>query len=827
MAAVSFSSAEVTDVTADYKVAEGFKLEHLYSPKADEGSWVAMTEDGQGRLIVADQYGGLFRVTVPALDGGETTVEPLGVPLGGAHGVLWHKGALYVSVNEKADKDPVDKGVWMVKEEGDGWGEPVLLKSIKTGSEHGIHALVPSPDGEWIYLITGNFAQVPEMDESFPNRQWAEDQLLERNPDGKGHAAGLMAPGGWIARFKPDGSRWELVGTGQRNTYDAAFHDGGELFSYDADMEYDFGMPWYRPTRIMHVVPGAEQGWRNGTGKFPSYYEDSVPSVVDIGPGSPTGMVAGRGFKAPAKYQQALYAFDWTFATIYAVTLEEDGATFKGTKEEFVAGAGLPLTDAVVGRDGAMYFATGGRRGESNLWRVVYVGSEPTEAKPAAVAGNADREKLAAGVRDPEDTDVEFAVKMLGSEERTLRFLARASLERLPTGDWMEKFSETTKDPWSLITGSMALVRKDAKKVEYRAEIMANLGAAGWADLSKQQKLNWLRVAGLVFARGGEPSAAEKTQVLETVDASFPSGDRELDFELARMLCYLEAPGIVGRVLDAMDKAPPEQPEEWLELVGRNSRYGTDIGMVMANHPPTALIHYLYCLRAVKGPWKEGKRRRAFDFFKEIEGRSGGLSYAAAMAYIRNQIYENGTVEEKKEFAGEAKPAAKKPVSLPPVKGPGRVWTLDEVLETVALGLDGRDKKNGKKMFLASMCSTCHAFAGEGGAQGPDLTNLAGRFTEKDLAHSIVNPTEVVSDQYEFTEFKTHDGKTIVGRKLNEQDEILVIGTNPFDFTQRIELSRGDIASEKPSPVSPMPPGMINRLNPDELRDLFAYLLAK
>jgi hypothetical protein len=44
--------------------------------------------------------------------------------------------------------------------------------------------------------------------------------------------------------------------------------------------------PWYRPTRVNHVISGAEFGWRNGSGKFPSYYSDSFGAVADIGPGS-------------------------------------------------------------------------------------------------------------------------------------------------------------------------------------------------------------------------------------------------------------------------------------------------------------------------------------------------------------------------------------------------------------------------------------------------------------------------------------------------------------------------------------------------------------
>ena len=114
-------SAQVTDRTADFKVADGFKLEQIYEVKKDQGSWVALTEDGQGRLIAADQYGGLFRITVPALTGGETKVEALDIPIGGAHGLLWHEGVLYIVINERAPKNAVETGVWMAKETAMGY----------------------------------------------------------------------------------------------------------------------------------------------------------------------------------------------------------------------------------------------------------------------------------------------------------------------------------------------------------------------------------------------------------------------------------------------------------------------------------------------------------------------------------------------------------------------------------------------------------------------------------------------------------------------------------------------------------------------------------
>jgi hypothetical protein len=489
-------------------------------------------------LITADQYGKLYRVTPAPLTGGETKVEPLNIPIGGAHGLLWHEGMLYIIVNEKENEN----GVWMVKETADGWEAPKLAIPIKAGGEHGVHSVVLSPDKQWIYLVAGNFTALPAVTDSFPAKIWDEDQLLPRNPDGNGHAANIFAPDGWIARFKPDGTSLQLVSMGQRNTYDVAFHDSGGLFSYDADMEYDFGMPWYRPTRINHVVPGAEMGWRNGTGKWPEYYEDSMAPVLNIGPGSPTGLLAGRGFKAPAKYQQAIYAFDWTFATIYAVHLTPKGASFDSTKEEFVAGAGLPLTDGIITKDGTMYFATGGRRISSALWRVTYTGAEPTAPAPGKIELNATRDMLAGFTINPATAKVDEIWGLLGSEERTIRFMAKAALERLPDTSWAVKL-KTEQNVSRIIAASMALARLDAKA--NRDLVLGALDRIDWAKLSTHQKLNWLRAAGLVFIRSGEPNDAEKAKVLAKIDASYPSDERLLNYELARMLCYLQVPGVV------------------------------------------------------------------------------------------------------------------------------------------------------------------------------------------------------------------------------------------------------------------------------------------
>ena len=133
---------------------------------------------------------------------------------------------------------------------------------------------------------------------------------------------GEKAPGGFICRVSPDGKKWDLVAIGFRNPFDLAFHRDGELFTYDSDMEWDIGAPWYRPTCALHVTGGAEFGYRNGAGKWPAYTIDSLPPVVNVGPGSPTGVAFGYGAKFPIKYQEALFLCDWSYGRLYALHLK-------------------------------------------------------------------------------------------------------------------------------------------------------------------------------------------------------------------------------------------------------------------------------------------------------------------------------------------------------------------------------------------------------------------------------------------------------------------------------------------------------------------------
>ncbi|MBK1825469.1 family 16 glycoside hydrolase [Haloferula rosea] len=788
-----------------FAVLPGFRLEQVRKVPASEGSWVAITIAPDGRLICGDQYGKIYQ-----LDSETGVVNPLPIPLDGIHGLLWFQDSLYVTVNESKS---VKKGVYRVRSEGTGkFGKPELLKGFKGSGEHGPHSLIPSPDGQWIYFCAGNKTELPEMDRSWVPRVWDEDHLLPRRPDARGHAARTMAPGGWIARFKPDGSDWQLMGMGLRNEYDIAFNAHGDLFTYDADMEWDLGMPWYRPTRINHVVSGADMGWRNGTGKWPSYSEDSMPEVVNIGPGSPTGLLSGKGAAFPEKYQRALYALDWTFGTIHVVHLEKDGSTYHAKTEELVAGDGLPLTDAAIGKDGAMYFLTGGRRTDSAVWRVTYVGDDPVN--PVAYS-----DKLA-----PE-LNMSQALAGLSSSDRTLRQKSRLYFEIHPK-EIPSNLGRVRGKPWETIQS--AIIQARLHKGARAKEMLPFLTALEFGNLELQQQLAWLRAAGLAFIRGDGATEKERISVLKTIDASYPARNDDLNAELVRMLAYLNAPGVVGRTLALMDTAPPPVAPDWLAIAERNQRYGSTVKQMLEAQPPARVIHYVYALRTVPGPWDRSERERFFNWLKRLDSKSGGKSYDGFLKDLTKQTLLTATPEEREWLKDFVPTTTKDPLAdLPVAKGPGRVWTVEGVEELARKGFEGADPVHGEKMFKAALCAACHSYGGQGGAAGPELSNLGGRFTVKDLAVALIEPSQEVSDQYSFDVLTKKDGTQVVGRIKEEKDDRWIVAVNPFNFDQTVEVERGDVVKMEASPVSPMPGGLINQLNEEELRDLLAYVLGK
>jgi len=786
-----------------FKVAKGFKVERLYTvPKDEQGSWVNMTVDPKGRLIVSDQYGKLYRVTPPAIGAApETTkVEPIAVAIGEAQGLLWAFDSLYVVVNKGAH---FESGLYRVRDtDGDDSLDKVeLLRALKGGGEHGPHAVVLAPDGKSLRVVAGNATALTELSGSLVPRIYGEDQILPYMTDGNGFMADERAPGGCVYQVDPEGKDWALVSMGYRNPFDLAFNRHGDLFTYDSDMEWDVNTPWYRPTRVCQVDSGSDFGYRNGSGKWPAYYPDSLPPTVNIGPGSPTGIAFGYGAKFPSKFQEALYICDWSYGKLYAVHLTPEGSHYKAELEEFVTGTPLPLTDLAVNpRDGALYFAIGGRKTLSGLYRVTYVGGEstaPSKGDDTGAEVRALRHSLEAfhGHADPKA--VAAAWPHLGHADRFVRYAARVAIEFQDPKTWQDK-ALAEKEPQALLTALLALARTGDKGL--REPLLMALGhSLDWDRLDLPLKLDMLRVLELTIIRMGKLDATLVRATTERLDAMYPAKVRELNTELSKLMIALEAPSAAAKTMALLAKAPTQEEQ---------IQYATD-------------------LRLLDGGWTPELRREYFAWFSRAAGFRGGSSLSGFIRGIKRDATARLSSEERETLKPilEAKPDAKA-ASAPP-RPFVQAWTVEDLATSAETALSSRDFDRGRSLFAATSCFACHRFDNEGGSVGPDLTGVAGRFSPRDLLESIVLPSKSVSDQYAAVTIATLDGRVLTGRIVNLNGDKMMVNTDMLDPNAMTAVDRNQVAETKASAVSMMPEGLLNTLSKDEVLDMLAYLLSR
>ena len=337
------------------------------------GSVVAFTFDFDGHPCVSIERGPIARLIDDDKDGRYDRCQPITPQMSNCQGLSFIRAHLYA-----VGEGPRGTGLYRL-DDGDKDGvfeKAELIRQSEGGmGEHGPHAVSLGPDGR-LYYNNGNSTHLkPPIDPASPVNVAYEGELLPHYNDSRGQAAGIMAPGGEIYRSDDDGQTWKRVVAGFRNEYDFAFNRDGELFSFDSDMEWDVGLPWYRPVRVVHCPLGAEFGWRNGSAKWPAYYFDSLPAILDVGRGSPTGVTFYQAHQFPAEYHDRMLACDWSQGRILAVKLERDGASYKATALELVTGQPLNCTDIEVGPEGAVYFTTGGRDTQGGLYRVSWKGA--------------------------------------------------------------------------------------------------------------------------------------------------------------------------------------------------------------------------------------------------------------------------------------------------------------------------------------------------------------------------------------------------------------------------------------------------------------------
>lgn len=683
-----------------FTVPEGFKVEAVVaSGTVIEGennakyriSFVNMCFDAKGRLLLAQEGGPIVLATEPNKDGVFQKLLPYCEQLTNCHGMCWAHDALYLVGN-----GPKGTGLYRCRDtKKTGRIDEVeqIVKFQGGMGEHGPHAVIHGPDDK-LYLVIGNHAWLPvsKLAANSPLMRWpdglkgpdqgkpgtTEDVLLPRLNDANGHAANIRAPGGTIWRLDLDGKNPALFSAGFRNHFDAAFNPDGELFTFDSDMEWDEGLPWYRHVRVCHCTPGADFLWRTGAANTPNYYADSLPPMVETGRGSPTGVECYDHSAFPAKYRGALFLCDWSIGTIWVVYPKRDGATYKATHEKFCSGTPMPVSDCAVGPDGALYFTLGGRGTAGSVHRIVHeakaspigapkltvFGTQPLAAfrrspdttidglirepiddaekrarqiffngirggngaKEAILKALADadaqvrRRACEACIRQGIEVDVKDLKPLLADKDQFVRTATRLVLQRIDPEKWAKELLAEKGDDRIALQAIIALCKTN-KANDYYERIYERLDDIA---ASSQSSLEWLRTLELALIHCKD----RPLSVLLLADhclSRFPQKDKFVNCELAILLAEFARSdelrqNVVAKLMSALKESAGDRPQQ---------------------------IHYFYCMRIIKEGWTPEQKSELLAWFESTRTWTGGNSYNGFLQNILRDMLDLWTPVER------------------------------------------------------------------------------------------------------------------------------------------------------------------------------------
>jgi len=777
------------------RVQPGFQVELLRSASKDESSWISMTFDEKGRLILGLDDKGLARLTLNDTPD-KTTFERIENTFRHCRGVLYAHNSLYVSATNS-------NGFYRLKDTtgDDQFDQVQLLTKLDYNPRygHGSNQIKLGPDNQ-IYLVVGNDVAFPEKTSiKSPYRDPHNDHLLPNPHDGKPDSRV-----GYILKTDPEGKNWEVLAGGFRNQVDIAFNPQGEMFTYDADMEWDVGQPWYRPNRVNHVVSAGEYGWRWGTGKWPVYFEDSLPTTLDTGLASPTGMLFGTKSNFPDRFKNAMFIADWQNGRILLVDLIPNGASYNAQYEVFVEGGPLNVCDMLFGPDGNLYFITGGRGSQSGLYCVRLNSQQKTKMTAPVIDKQTEQKAQAARQLRHEleryhvqkDADINFLWKHLHSEDRWLRFAARRAIENQDVTNW-RLLALQEKQPTAAIAGLIALCRQG--KEADRDAVLAALDQIGLKNLKQHQLLGLLRAYQLCFIRLGQPEKQQARLITQKLSIIYPHPTSSVNHLLGEILIYLQDETAVVKT----------------------------VGLLSGDTTQEEQIRAARTLVYAKTGWDKQSQLAFLAWLGRARGFYGGKLITERIRDIREDFLKLLSENEQKEFSQEIAKLNKPLVEdeAVPSRAVIKQWLMDDLEPHLAAVTSGRSHQNGKQALLAATCLKCHRVGSSGAQIGPDLTNIGKRFDARAILESIIVPSKVMDPKYLHTVYVLSSGKLVTGRPIGVSGKAITVETDSIKHTS-VVVPREEIEEAMLSQTSPMPANLIDVLTKEEILDLIAYLRA-
>lgn len=172
-------------------------------------------------------------------------------------------------------------------------------------------------------------------------------------------------------------------------------------------------------------------------------------------------------------------------------------------------------------------------------------------------------------------------------------------------------------------------------------------------------------------------------------------------------------------------------------------------------------------------------------------------------------------------------------IGIPGTSMPGRQLDTAEMTGLIAYVRNMRDfntvsiklgdAAQGRALFEGKgRCTSCHRVNGNGSHVAPDLSDIGSVRAASALQQALLDPASVMMPLNRPVKIVTKDGKTINGRRLNEDTYTVQLID---DHERLLSLSKADFSEYTILKTSPMP-SFKSSLNEQEISDLIAYLVS-
>lgn len=156
-----------------------------------------------------------------------------------------------------------------------------------------------------------------------------------------------------------------------------------------------------------------------------------------------------------------------------------------------------------------------------------------------------------------------------------------------------------------------------------------------------------------------------------------------------------------------------------------------------------------------------------------------------------------------------------------PSAGASTTQEMEATIRRVSQVLQsGKGNPYAGQRHFNTLCASCHTLFARGGKVGPDLTAYQRGDVATMLLH-IVNPSAEIREGYENLLVEMADGRSLNGFLVERDVKVLVLrGVDGRNAALEVK----DIVEQRAAGLSLMPEGLLDGLDDQQLRDLFAYL---